>query len=143
MPVSSYVQSYCEFFTTLDANFPLEKYCEVFDADAYFEDPFQKVNGVENIYNVFQHMYETLVEPSFEIIESVQDDRLLYIRWHFRFKMKQDAEFETFVGVSRVMFNDAGKAISHIDYWDAASHVYEKIPLLGSILRWIKGKVRA
>jgi steroid delta-isomerase len=31
----------------------------------------------------------------------------------------------------------------HRDYWDAAEELYEKIPVLGSILRWLKSKLKA
>ena len=46
-----------------------------------------------------------------------------------------------FEGVSRMQINEEGKVISHIDYWDAAENVYEKIPLLGAVLRFIKRKI--
>ncbi len=143
MRVSKQSQNYCDFYTTLHAYTPMKVYEEIFDAKAYFEDPFQNVKGVEKIFVIFQHMYQTLIEPSFEIMECVENDDLLYIQWKFYFKTKKDAGFESFIGVSRVTFNEAGKVTSHIDYWDAASHVYERIPLLGLILRWIKGKIRA
>jgi hypothetical protein len=31
----------------------------------------------------------------------------------------------------------------HKDYWDAAQELYEKLPLLGALMRWLKSKLRA
>ena len=47
----------------------------------------------------------------------------------------------SFDGMSEIMFNDQGLIMSHIDYWDAAEHVYEHVPLLSSIIRFVKRKL--
>ena len=31
----------------------------------------------------------------------------------------------------------------HRDYWDAAEELYEKLPLLGALMRWLKRRVNA
>ncbi|WP_373031545.1 hypothetical protein [Sulfurovum sp.] len=36
------------------------------------------------------------------------------------------------------MINHEDKIISHTDYWDAAENMYEKMPIVGSLLRFIK-----
>jgi steroid delta-isomerase len=28
----------------------------------------------------------------------------------------------------------------HRDYWDAAEELYEKLPVLGSVMRWLKAR---
>lgn len=40
-----------------------------------------------------------------------------------------------------MLFDDSGKVIEHIDYWDAGGQVYERLPLLGSILRQVRGSI--
>jgi len=34
-----------------------------------------------------------------------------------------------------------GKVVEHIDYWDAAEQVYERLPLLGPILRRVRQRL--
>jgi len=44
------------------------------------------------------------------------------------------------VGLSRVVFNDRGLVSEHVDYWDASEQFYMKLPVIGSILRFIRNK---
>ena len=134
---------YADFFENLTKEDTKELYKNFFDVNSSFEDPFQKVKGLDAIYKVFEHMYETLYEPKFIVDEINQNDSVAYLKWHFYFKLSSKAKEQSFIGVSRVNFDNTGMVISHVDYWDAAYNVYEKIPLLGSILRMIKRKLNA
>ncbi|MFT5661610.1 MAG: hypothetical protein ACI9TV_002257 [Sulfurimonas sp.] len=139
----SRVQEYAEFYKKLNAKTPLEEYEKFFDTNSYFEDPFQKVIGIEKIYHIFEDMYAKLYNPKFEIDESISQDNTAYIKWTFLYQMDEKSQVESFVGVSRVVFSDDGKVLEHVDFWDAGVNVYEKIPLLGSIIRYIKRKIHA
>lgn len=131
------IENYGRFFESLDASFQDSEFRSVFAKEAHFADPFQTVLGVEKIIAIFRHMYATLDHPHFEILEMMGDDKKGYIFWRFYYN---DRSFD---GVSRITFDSAGKVSSHIDYWDAASNVYEKIPLIGSLLRFIKKRLCA
>lgn len=131
------IEKYCKFFVSLTPQFKDETFYEVFASDAVFEDPFQRVCTIEEIIIVFRHMYTTLNHPKFIIKESMCHEKSGYIRWEFIYNTNR------FEGVSHVMFNDEGLVISHRDFWDAASNVYETIPLLGAVLRLIKHKIKA
>jgi hypothetical protein len=39
-------------------------------------------------------------------------------------------------------FNKALLITEHRDYWDAAEELYEKIPVLGGLMRWLKKRAR-
>ncbi|WP_413888997.1 hypothetical protein [Candidatus Aalborgicola defluviihabitans] len=36
-----------------------------------------------------------------------------------------------------------GRILDHRDYWDAAEELYEKLPLLGGLMRWLKRRANA
>ena len=129
------IESYARFFEELSYTFEEDAFEKVFAKDAIFADPFQRVQGIKAIVAVFRHMYATLKNPRFEIIETIGDAEKGYIRWHFHYN---DRSFE---GVSHVRFDSEGKVLSHTDYWDAASNVYETIPIIGSLLRLIKRRI--
>ena len=141
--MTTYAIQYGDFFENLSKEDTEESYRIFFDENSSFEDPFQKVQGLDAIYKVFEHMYTTLVDPKFRVDEIIENDSIAYLKWHFYFKLSKNEEEQSFVGVSRVEFDRLGKVISHVDYWDAASNMYEKIPLLGSLLRMIKRKLHA
>lgn len=131
------LESYCEFFGSLSSDFEDQVFEKYFAQYALFQDPFQRVQGRKEIITIFRHMFKTLENPSFIIKESVLNGNSGYIRWEFFYDSK------SFEGVSHVVFDENALVASHIDYWDAASNVYEHIPILGSLLRLIKTKIIA
>ena len=44
--------------------------------------------------------------------------------------------------MSEVIFNEQGMVIEHIDYWDSGEQFYEKIPIIGGLLRIIKNRLK-
>lgn len=119
----------------------------LFDEQVYFEDPFNQLRGKTATLAVFEHMYQTLNEPKFEIFdyslseassEPAANSAMIY--WKFRFKLDNGKAHE-FDGISRVTFSQSGQIVSHIDYWDPAKHIYQKIPIIGWILRKIRSKL--
>jgi limonene-1,2-epoxide hydrolase len=114
---------------------------QVFADNILFEDPFQKVEGIHDVRAVFDHMYQTLREPKFKVIDmAFGANNKVYMKWMFTARRENNDQIE-FEGLSEVIFNDDGKAIYHKDFWDSSSAVYEKIPLLGSVLKMIKQKI--
>jgi len=136
-------RNYADFFESITQETSIETYSEVFDEKVYFEDPFQKVIGLEEVYAIFQHMFETLHDPRFIVDEIVCGNSTTYLRWTFSYHRSSKHEVEKFTGVSRVQFLETGKVLSHVDYWDAAENIYEKVPILGSVLRLIKQRIKA
>jgi len=143
MNMKSTAKDYAAFFESITQETPIEAYTDIFEEKVYFEDPFQKVIGLAKVYKIFQHMFETVHNPRFIVDEIICDKQCAYLRWTFSYQRSSQHETEKFTGVSRVQFLETGKVLSHIDYWDAAENIYEKVPLLGSILRLIKKRIRA
>ena len=110
--MNSYAKQYGDFFETLTKESNLASYEAFFTKDSTFEDPFQKVQGLDSIYKVFQHMYATLYEPKFIVTETVESDSIAYLKWDFTFKLSKDAKEQSFEGVSRVEFRKDGKVFS-------------------------------
>ena len=121
----------------------IEEYALIFDEKVYFEDPFQKTYDLESFYKIYVHMYQSLYEPRFLVKEIALTNNVAYLQWSFIYKTSKEAQIDDFTGVTRVEFNEDGKAISHIDYWDSSTNVYEKIPILKNILTYIKNRIKA
>ena len=136
-------QTYASFFENINSATPIHEYEKVLDINAKFKDPFHEVIGLEKIYHIFQDMYLKLDKPKFKIKEVVSQNDIAYIKWDFQFYFKNNKKEESFEGISRIEFNDKGKVISHIDYWDSAENVYEKIPILSFFIKLIKRKIKS
>ena len=115
---------------------------QLYSADAYFKDPFNEVHGDTAISEIFLHMYEQVDEPVFKIQQSILQDDDAFIVWDFSFRVKGTDTPMTIHGSSHLSFNDSHQITYHRDYWDVAEELYEKIPLLGSLMRLIKKRAR-
>ena len=113
---------------------------EYYIEDAYFKDPFNEVHGVKHIQRIFAHMYVALDKPRFVITSKIVEDNTCFLVWDFKFYMKKynKTTEQTIRGGSHLILNTEGKIISHRDYWDAAEELYEKLPLVGALMRWLK-----
>ncbi|MGL6071335.1 nuclear transport factor 2 family protein [Craterilacuibacter sp.] len=111
----------------------------VYAADARFSDPFQKIEGREAIGAVYGRMFEKLQAPRFTIIDTVCEDKRAFVTWDFSFSLMGRAR--SIHGGSLLLLDEAGLITEHRDYWDAAGGVYEALPLLGTLLRWLKRRM--
>lgn len=113
---------------------------DYYEADATFKDPFNEVIGVAAIQKIFSHMYVTLDQPHFVVTGRVVDGAQCFLTWEFRFRFRRfDTHSpQTVRGGSHLLLADDGRIVLHRDYWDAAEELYEKLPLLGGLMRWLK-----
>lgn len=112
--------------------------------DVYFKDPFNEVRGLAPVQKIFKHMFEALHEPRFVVTGRVVQATECFLTWEFRsrFKNFQPGLTRTVHGASHLVFDTAGRVVVHRDYWDAAEELYEKLPVLGSLMRRLKQRAR-
>ena len=112
---------------------------EIYTPDARFKDPFNEVQGVAAIQRIFAHMFESLDGPRFVIRERIVQGEQCFLSWDFIFRMKRfSTEEQVIRGGSHLRLAADGRIAVHRDYWDAAEELYEKLPLLGALMRWLK-----
>ena len=118
---------------------------EYYIEDAYFKDPFNEVHGVKHIQRIFTHMYTALDKPRFIITSKIVEDNACFLVWDFKFYMKNydKTKEQTIRGGSHLILNADGKIVSHRDYWDAAEELYEKLPVVGALMRWLKKRANS
>ncbi len=116
----------------------------VYTDDAYFRDPFNEVRGAPELKRIFSHMFETLQEPRFTIVESVCQDSSAFLVWNFDFRVKawKPGVTRRIHGTSHIRFAADGRVSYHRDYWDAAGELYATLPVVGAMIRWLGGKFR-
>jgi SnoaL-like domain len=117
----------------------------IYTPDAYFRDPFNEVRGVNAVRGIFAHMYVALDKPRFIVTDSVVDGGQCFLTWDFEFCFKgfDKTTLQTIKGTSHLKFNADGLVEFHRDYWDAAEELYEKLPWVGGLMRWLKKRARS
>jgi ketosteroid isomerase-like protein len=121
----------------------LERLGEIYAPDARFKDPFNEVAGLPAIRAVFEGMYRQVDRPRFVVTRAFAQGDEAFLAWEFRFFFKGDKTREqTIRGATHILFAADGRVALHRDYWDAAEELYEKLPVLGSLMRWLKRHAR-
>jgi ketosteroid isomerase-like protein len=113
--------------------------------DARFKDPFNDVRGLPAITQIFRHMFAALHEPRFVVTQQIVDGAQAFLVWEFRFRFKRfDTVTEQVIhGGSHLTLTEDGRISEHRDYWDAAEELYEKLPGLGALMRWLKRRANS
>lgn len=132
----------CEFFQTLTPA-TLNGIGRHYAEGATFKDPFNEVVGVAAIEAIFRAMFRQLDEPRFVVRSTLMDGSRACIVWdlEFRFKGARPADMQRIHGASWLEFDSLGKVVRHRDYWDAAEELYEKIPVLGTLMRFLRRRL--
>lgn len=117
----------------------------VYAPDARFKDPFNEVQGLPAIQHVYRDMFASLHRPRFAVTQRIAQGGQGVLTWelHFQFRRYQRGRAQRIVGASHLVLDAQGRIASHRDYWDAAEELYEKLPVLGTLMRALKRRARA
>lgn len=143
-PGSEKERAAIERFTYLLAHFTednIKRYVrDVYAPNAYYRDSFTAKQGVENIETYFIEGARTMHELAFDLQDVAVHDGNYYFRWITQVSLlgKEDDVIHL-TGVSHVRFDKEGRVIFEQDFWDAGV-IYERLPVIGSFIRWLKKK---
>lgn len=112
----------------------------IYSLQVWFKDPFNDVRGLPQVQRIFSHMFVALDQPRFVVTDVIAVGGQCFLTWNFEFRLKRfdRATLQTIRGSSHLKFTAGGLIEFHRDYWDAAEELYEKLPLLGGLMRWLK-----
>ena len=138
------VERVCVFYESLSPG-ALASLGTLYTDDARFKDPFNEVRGIPAIRQIFEHMFHNLHEPRFVVTQRLVDGRQAFLVWEFRFRFRR---FDTVTpqvirGGSHLVLAADGRVCDHRDYWDAAEELYEKLPVVGTLMRYLKRRANS
>ena len=110
---------------------------------ARFVDPFNDVTGREAVIRVFTKIFEDLTEVDFAGRDLACSEGACFFAWTLRGRLRGSGRAITFEGVTELRLDDQGRIAAHIDHWDAASQLYARVPILGSLLAVLRRRLGA
>lgn len=134
-------------FTDLYGQFTPEALREnvprTFAPNAYLNDQIRELQGVEAIEEYLVETSEKFGEGTFTVEHAAREGAEFYFRWTMSFTLDESSGKPPLVapGVSHVRFDDRGQILFQRDYWDTTSTVYERIPVLGGMIRLVKKRL--
>lgn len=133
---------YCEFLGNLTPE-TLAQMDQYVAPQVRFRDPFHDVQGSAAMQRVFEGMFQSCVNLRFEVKETARTQQTAFLYWHFHFTPRRFKTDEPWIipGTSHLKLDDQGRVTLHADYWDAASELYARWPVIGPVMRWLIGRV--
>ncbi len=115
---------------------------EIYADNIIFKDPVHEIKGLVAVEDYFSNICTDLLECRFEYLDEVISGNTAYLKWvmHFRHP-RLGTDIIDVRGVSHILWND--KIEYHEDLYDMGAMLYEKLPILGGVTRWLKSRLAA
>lgn len=119
----------------------LQLLANIYHKNVTFIDPLHTVEGFDDLYQYFQNLYQNLSACDFVIDEVIWQDSQVSLFWTMTYQHPKlnKGRTVTVVGTSHIKGED-DKVIYHRDYLDLGAMLYEQLPILGKLTKWIKTK---
>lgn len=129
-----------EFFKTFNKD-RMDLVEAFYDENAEFIDPLVHFTDRAQLKRYYERLYQNVESIKFEFSQEVVQGQDHMAAWKMTFVAPKfnGGKPVTADGVSHVRFGGKeGKAIYHRDYFDMGEYVYERVPVLSSVIRLVK-----
>lgn len=135
-------RSYRAFLETLSPA-GIDRLDDILAPDIHYHDPFVDVRGLAQVKRAFHAMFDDIEAPRFTLTHCACDGDTCFLRWHFTCRPRTIQRGHPWVcdGITEIRFGADGKIIEHLEHWDAGEQVYEKMPVLRTLIRLVKRRV--
>ena len=120
---------------------------ELYSQDIQFIDAVHEINGLNDLESYFEHLYSNLKECHFHIHHVVEKETptggeasLFWTMSYIHPKINKGAQI-TVDGTTLIKFTD--KVHYHRDYIDMGQMLYEHLPVIGPMVKFIKKRVQS
>ena len=131
--------AYGRYFENLTPD-TLPEIARIATPDMRFRDPFNDVRGIDNVVRLLGTMYAHGT-PRFEILDRALGQSAGYILWRFTNDPGGGRAPLMITGMSEIHFAPDGRISEHIDHWDSGGQFYERIPVLGWLIRLVRKRL--
>ena len=130
------IERFKDFFRVLhDAD--LSQLRDIYADGIVFRDPVHQIRGLVELEDYFTSMCADLSDCRFEYLDELTSDDAAYVKWMMHFKHPRLGNRLISVrGVSHLKLGD--KIEFHEDFYDMGAMLYDQLPLIGNVTRWLK-----
>lgn len=144
MSLEHSLQQFLTTFQQLGAN-NLSPLSTLYTEDVVFSDPLGTHLGLDQVTRYFENMYQEVSYLQFEFKAAwLAPPHHVTQPWRMTFQHQRLPQKSINVeGVSLLHFNNTGLVSQHQDFFDLGAMLYEQLPVLGKLIRFIKKKAAA
>jgi hypothetical protein len=135
------LESFSNFYSTFSTATLERDFDERYARNAYFYDGIKDLRGKDRIKSYFRETLAAMQDATIVIDDVAISGGNYYVRWRMDFALKRKPEDPIrALGVTHLRFDAQGRIIFQHDFWDT-SVIFEKLPVLGTLIQWIKKKI--
>ncbi|MDK1396068.1 nuclear transport factor 2 family protein [Pseudomonas protegens] len=140
--MTDFLQRFARDFASLEKH-NLQRLDQLYSEDIQFTDPLHEVNGLPRLRHYFAELYANVSELRFDFhgIDTCGEGQG-YLRWtmSYRHPRLRAGQLVRVAGCSHLHWRD-DKVYRHRDYFDAGALLYEHLPVLGTVIAWLKRRL--
>ena len=137
--MNTIIDDFKSVYSKLDAD-SIGLVSTIYDDNITFVDPFHEIRGLSNLTEYFSKLYKNLESCKFEFTEVYSKPSSALITWNMAFKHQSlSRDVIEVAGNTQIRFDE--KIYFHRDYFDAGKMLYENIPVIRTLIKFIKGKI--
>ena len=136
-----WVTQFVSVYQRLDKD-SLDLLYSIYHPEIHFIDPFHSIRGLPELHRYFENLYQNLASCHFHIHHCLWQENEVALYWDMQFQHPRlNSGKEIDVAGHSLLKAKQGLVIYHRDYLDAGAMLYEHVPLLGSAIRLLKGRM--
>jgi hypothetical protein len=110
---------------------------DIYAEQILFKDPVHEIRGLVELEDYFTSLCADLSDCRFEYLDEMVTDHAAYVKWMMHFKHPRLGNRLISVrGVSHLQLGD--KIEYHEDFYDMGAMLYEQLPVIGKVTRWLR-----
>lgn len=134
-------EQFARGYGTFDEN-TWAKLASLYHQDAHFVDPVHDIRGHGAIEGYFKEMCESVQHCEFQLNAPVITEQKVVVSWQmiYRHKVLNSGNDIAVDGISTLTLSN-GLIVEHRDYYDLGQMLYERIPVLGALIRMLRRRL--
>ena len=120
----------------------LERLDRLYTQDIEFRDPLNAIHGILALKSHLKGVYAGSTDIRFEYLDEHYDEHWASITWvaTYRHGALDGGRTLTLRGTTQIRFTD--RIFYHEDFFDVGAMVYQHLPVLGTVVGYINGRIR-
>ena len=137
------VARFVSVFTHLTDDDVGERARRAYAETLFFNDTLHSATDRDTLVGYLEATGAAVDDIEVDLLSWTLDGGDLYVRWGMRtrFTVTRRAIDSYTVGMTHLRFNEAGEIVLHQDFWDSTQGFYQHLPVVGGMVRWIRGRL--
>ncbi|OQA25366.1 MAG: SnoaL-like domain protein [Verrucomicrobia bacterium ADurb.Bin345] len=129
------------FFGDLSESNVRENVRKVYAENVFFNDTVKTLNGLDAVERYLLHTAQGVAECKVEFTDIARSGANFYLRWGMTVRLDEKRAPWVSIGMTHMRFDREGRIALHQDYWDSAAGIYEHLPAVGGLIRYVQRRI--